>query len=90
MNVEVTYRAQLKRALGRASERVTLAPDATLRDLLVLVATGAEPGAQTLLLDETRHMRRSLLAFVGPEQADDTRRLRDGDHITLLAPMAGG
>ena len=43
-----------------------------------------------LLLDETHEPRRSLLFFVAEEHAELSRALRDGDTITILAPMAGG
>jgi molybdopterin converting factor small subunit len=85
MKVTVRYMAQVKRATGVASEQIEL-PDACLmRELLARLAERhGEPLRQLL--------GPALLVFVGDEQANpgETVMLKDGDEVTLLAPMAGG
>jgi molybdopterin converting factor small subunit len=90
MHVTVTYRAQLKRAVGRPSERVEVAPGCTLRDLLARLAEQSDADARALLAAAQGDIAPSLLAFVGAEQAEGSRVLKDGDEVLLLAPMAGG
>ena len=45
---------------------------------------------RALLLDDAGEPRKANLFFVGDEHADLSRLLKDGDAITLLAPMSGG
>jgi molybdopterin converting factor small subunit len=90
MQVTVHYLAQLKRAAGCSAE-VVLAPDeATLRELIRMLAERHGHALGPLLLDESDQPSHSLLFFVGEEHAELTRRLRDGDAVTILTPMSGG
>lgn len=75
MRVTVHYRAQLRQAIGRPSEQLDVAIGATVGDLLKRLGERSTAG---------------LLVFVNDEQADATQPLRDGDRVTVLAPMAGG
>jgi sulfur-carrier protein len=90
MRVTVHYLAQIKRAAGCGSETIDLAVAGTLRDSLRMLAEHHGPDFRALLVDEAGAPRKSLLFFVGDEHADLARPLRDGDAVTILAPMSGG
>jgi molybdopterin converting factor small subunit len=92
MKVVVRYMAQLRQAAGRAGEEIDLDGPCSLPDLLRrLAGRHGEPFGR-LLLDAGGSLQPSILLFVGDEQvgAGAPVQLRDGDVITLLAPMAGG
>ena len=90
MQVTVYYFAQLKRAAGVASETVTLAPGCTLGQLVVQLARSHGNAFRALALDAAGQPQRALLYAVGDGQADLDRVLREGEMVTILAPMAGG
>jgi sulfur carrier protein ThiS len=78
ITVKVTFFADLRRFLPRGAEgpqRYTLAPGATVADLLATV--GIEPGTD-------------LTAAVDGELADRETVLRDAADVMLLSPMEGG
>jgi len=90
MRVTVHYMAQVRRASGRSSEIVELSVGAALLDLLRSLADHHGGAMRTMLLDDAAAPRKSLLYFVGDDHAEPSRLLRDGDSVTLLAPMSGG
>ena len=90
MRVTVHYMTQIKRAAGCSTEEIETTQASTLRDFLRMVADRHDLAFRVLLLDEQSEPRRSLLFFVGEEHAELSRPLRNGDVITILAPMAGG
>ena len=90
MFVTVHYMAQIKRAAGCANEKVETAEAVTLRTFLQSVAARRGAEFRALLLDDADEPRKSLLFFVGDDHADLGLVLRDGDALTILAPMAGG
>ena len=90
MRVTVHYMAQIKQAAGCGSETVETPPKITLRDLVRFLADCHGEAFGRLVMDEAEEPRRSLLFFVDDEHADLMRRLKDGDAVTILAPMAGG
>ncbi len=90
MQVTVHYMAQIKKAVGCSTEPVEMRAGSNLADLLLHVAQMHGGTVRSMLLDESATPRRSLLYFVGEEHAEPARPLREGDHVTLLAPMAGG
>jgi molybdopterin synthase sulfur carrier subunit len=90
MRITVHYYAQLKRAAGIAGETVTLEPGATLARLMQHLAEQHAGSFRTLVLDAAGQPQRALLYAIGDEQADLDRSLRNGDVVTILAPMSGG
>jgi molybdopterin converting factor small subunit len=90
MQVTVHYFAQLKRAAGVASETVTLEPDSTLSHLVLRLSQLHDSAFRAMILDAAGNPQRALLYAIGDDQADLERPLRDGDQVTILAPMAGG
>jgi sulfur carrier protein ThiS len=78
ITVTVTLFADLRRFLPRGAEgpqRYTVAPDATVADLLAVV--GIAPGTE-------------LTAAVNGELAKPDTVLCDGADVMLLSPMEGG
>ena len=90
MRVTVHYLAQMKRAAGCSSETVEVHDAATLQDLLLALAAHHGTSLRALLVDEANQPLKSLLFFVGEEHAEPALRLKEGDAVTILAPMAGG
>ena len=90
MHVTVHYLAQLKRAAGVAGETVMIEPGCTLTHLIQHLAQQHGEAFRTMALDDAGQPQRTLLYAIGDEQADLERTLRDGDVVTVLAPMAGG
>jgi molybdopterin converting factor small subunit len=92
MRVAVNYLAQVKQAAGCASEAVELDGGSSLRELVRRLAERHGEPLRGLLLGPTGSPHDSLLLFVGDEQVrwEAARALRDGDVVTVLAPMAGG
>lgn len=90
MLVTVHYMAQIKRTAGCSLEHVESPENATVRDLLRNLADRHGAPFRQLLLDDAQEPRKSLLYFVGDDHAELTRPLRDGDALTILAPMSGG
>jgi MoaD family protein len=92
MRVAVKYLAQIKQAAGRASEAVELDEGCSLRDLVRRLAERHGEPLRSLLLGPAGSPHDALLLFVGDEQVrwEVERELRDGDVVTVLAPMAGG
>jgi len=83
MKVRISYLTQARRAAGLADEEIELPRGTTLAGLLRSLAE-RHPEAGLL--------HPSLLLFRGDEQTwpDDPAPLRDAEHVTILAPMAGG
>ncbi len=84
MRVTVKYLAQLKHAAGVASEEVEVEAGCTVSHLLTVLALRAETVG--------RFISPALLVFVDDDlvRFAAERPLRDGDVVTLLAPMSGG
>ena len=89
MRITVRYLGQAQRAAGRAAEVVDAADGCTVAAVLHTLA-GRQAALRGLLLAADGSPRPSMLFFVGDEQCAADRALRDGDVLTVLAPMAGG
>lgn len=90
MRLTVHYFAQLKRAAGVASETIVCPPNATLAQLVQRLAQVHDDSFRAMVLDAAGQPQRTLLYAVGDDQADLEHILREGDIVTILAPMAGG
>ena len=90
MRITVQYLTQIKRAAGMSQEHIEASAPLTLRELMCLCAERHDRAVRAMLVDDAGEPLRSLLLFVGDEHADLTRPLRDGDWVSVLAPMAGG
>ena len=92
MKIAVKYQTQIKRAAGLGGETVELGGDGSLRNLLQELAARRGDAFRLLVLREDGMPRDTILVFVGDHQvtARSAVALREGDVVTLLAPMAGG
>ena len=94
MKLHVRYTAQLRAAMGLDEEDVELPEGASLETLLRSVAEHHGGEAASHLLTDAGQVRPSLLVVVNdaaaaPADAAATK-LRPGDVVTLLPPIAGG
>ena len=80
MSITVLLFASYADALGSSCVQVNVADDATVEDLLAEVL--AMPGASQL-------PQRPLVA-VNHKYARSSTRLRSGDEVALIPPVAGG
>jgi molybdopterin converting factor small subunit len=92
MRVSVCYMAQLRTTVGVASETVQLAEGSTTADLVGSVAERHGEALRRVLFADSGRLHPAILVFVGDSQVDAETPvpLRDGDSVTLLAPVAGG
>ncbi len=90
MHITVHYLTQIRRAAGCASETLDVPTDCTLEVFLHQLTERHDPAFRALLVDDANVIRRSLLFFVGDDHVELSRALRDGEAISILAPMAGG
>ena len=90
MQVSVEYTAQIKRAAGRAKDSVQLSDGATVQTLIESLADSAEDALKRSLVTTDGRVQPTLLVFVRDEQVRAADTLKDGDSITLLAPISGG
>jgi molybdopterin converting factor small subunit len=92
MKVTVHYAAQIRQAASCASELIELDGPCSVAELVRLLAQRHGPPLCDLLLDRQGQTQPALLLFVGEEQVElgSAWMLRDGDEVTVLAPMAGG
>jgi molybdopterin converting factor small subunit len=91
MTITVRYKTQVKRAAGIAGEVVDV-DGGSLQQLLQHLAARHGDAFRQLLVRDDGALQESILVFVGERQvvASSAIPLRDGDVVTLLAPMAGG
>jgi molybdopterin converting factor small subunit len=90
MRVTVRYQTQIRRALGVAAETVEMSESCALADLTRHLGARHGETFRRLVLTEAGEPHESVLVFVGDRQVCGAVALRDGDVVTLLAPMAGG
>ena len=84
VTVTVLYLARLRDALGRSTERVTLASGSTVDALLD--ALRARGGAWSLELAPGRAYRVAVNHDIVAHDAT----LREGDEVAILPPVTGG
>jgi molybdopterin converting factor small subunit len=92
MQVTVEYAAQVKRVAGIASETIEVNSACTVQELVKQAVDRHGDALRRVLLDSGGELQRSILVFVGEDQArwDDHVELKDGDTVTLLSPISGG
>ena len=92
MIVTVRYCAQIKQAIGFASEAVELDGTCSAQDLVHRLAEKHGDPVRSFLLDDGGHLRINNLLVVGEDQVrwETPRLLEDGDVVTILPPISGG
>jgi MoaD family protein len=91
VRLKVSYSGQARAAAGCGSEEFELPATATLRDLLLAIASRhGERMAE--LLDFKNRGAPAVLLFVNEEQVswEAPPVLKDGDEVMLLSPISGG
>jgi molybdopterin converting factor small subunit len=91
MTITVRYQTQVKRAAGIVGEVVEV-DGGSLQQLLQHLVARHGGAFRRLLVRDDGTPQGSILVFVGERQVavNAPAVLRDGDVVTLLAPMAGG
>jgi molybdopterin converting factor small subunit len=91
MTVQVRYVAQVRHAAGVGSEDVEVDGPCSVQELVARRAREREALGK-VLLGPDGGLQPTILLFLGEEQVGrgEDRPLRDGDVVTVLAPMAGG
>jgi poly(A) polymerase len=91
MMLTIEYTAQVRRAAGVASETLEIKGDSTLDDLVRRLVDRHGDELRRMLLDSEGRLQRSILVFVDEAQvAGGDAKLRDGQTVTLVAPISGG
>jgi len=90
MDIKVAFTTQLKAALGKSEESVTLESGATVQDVISSLATVYPDEFNQLVLSADGQLVPSILLSVNDQQVDVTAGLSDGDTLTLLAAISGG
>ena len=92
MRLNVEYAAQIKRTAGMGSEQYDVDAPCALRGLVDQIVARHGDDLRNLLLDDHGHLQRSLLIFVGDDQAraDENTSLQDGCVVSFLTPISGG
>ena len=90
MKITVHYMAQLKQAVGTASEQLDLDQACSVEDFARRLADRHGDGLRKLLLTASGALQPTNLYFVGDMQVQHAERLKDGDVVTVLSPIAGG
>ncbi|MCI0376459.1 MAG: MoaD/ThiS family protein [Gemmataceae bacterium] len=90
MNITVHYLAQLKQAAGMPSEVIDVPEGCSVHALLKQLMERRAHTLRALVCDSAGLPHPALLVFVGDDQVEPNQVLRDGDHVTVLTPMAGG
>ena len=92
MKITVKYMAQLKQSAGVGDEIIDIDNEDTLEKVVRRIASNHSEAFRRILLDADMGLQPAILYFVGDEQLQpgSERRFRDGETLTVLAPMAGG
>ena len=87
----VQYNGQLRQFTGCTSEEIELPVDKTISACVRFLADRHGEEATKALLDEKNSPRPSLLILVNDLTTPDTEsKLKDGDELAILMPIAGG
>jgi molybdopterin synthase sulfur carrier subunit len=94
VQVRVQYTAQLRTVVGQAEDQIELADESTVKNLLVQIAEQVHPEAAPYLLAPAGEPQPSLLVAINGAAVTSREasavRLREGDVVMLMPPIAGG
>jgi molybdopterin converting factor small subunit len=92
MRISVQYATQVKRAAGVGSETLEAPSPCGIADVVRLAAERRGEVLWKMLLDDAGRVQPSLLVFIGDRQIgrDESVSLREGDVVTIMAPISGG
>lgn len=89
MKVGIRYLGQLRTAAEVGHEMLEIADGLRVRELLAQ-AVAARPKLSAMVLGSENEIQKTLLIFIGDQQVDASRVLREGDEVLLMTPIAGG
>ena len=92
MRITLQYATQVKRAAGVGSETLDVPSPCGIADVVRLAAERRGEALRKMLFDDAGHVQPSLLLFVGDRQIgrEDSVSVREGDVVTIMAPISGG
>lgn len=91
MKVVFSTNGQLRDDLGTEALRLEFPAAAGLKEIVEEVASRIPAGARNLLLDENGNLQDGLMIVVNDEMIfEGEDNIQDGDHVSILLPMAGG
>lgn len=90
MKIKVAFTTQLKAALGKGGQEVTLGAAATVQDAIdALVAQHHKPFGELVISDDGTLLP-SILLSLNDQQVEPSQSLADGDTLTILSAISGG
>ncbi len=91
MKITLQFHAQARAAIGRDEQSIEIPSPCTIAQLLLRVAE-AHPELRKVLLGSDGRPQMSLLTFVGDNlvRIDSEQSLREGDVVSMHAPIFGG
>ena len=92
MTVKVRYSGQARTAADAAGESLALDGAPGVPGLLRALAERHGEPLRAMLLDAAGALQPALLVFVNDEQVPrgEAPALKDGDEVTIMAPISGG
>ena len=90
MEVKIAFTTQLKAAIGKNEQWLSLSDDASVRDAIEMVAKLHPVEFAQLVLDNSQELLPSILLCVNDQQVEGGETLSDGDTVTLLSAISGG
>ena len=92
MTLLLEYHAQIRQITGKSTESLELPPNATLRQAIDALFQQYGDDLRTFLATPDGELRPSIVLILGDRQVrwTDPAALKDGDHLLLLSPIAGG
>ena len=89
MEINVHFTTQLKAALGRGSQSISLADGATVQDAMDTLKEQFPEEFRQLLFSNGQVLP-SILLSINDQQVDLDSPLSEGDTLTLLSAISGG
>ena len=89
MEVTVLFTTQLKAALGRSDQDLSLADEATVKDAIDSLAKQHPDHFAKLVMADGKLLP-SILLSVNDQQVEIDATLKHGDTLTLLSAISGG
>lgn len=92
MQIQLSYFAQIRQAAGESSWALTLEDQATVLQALTLAAHHHGEAFSKLILSGSDRIQPCLILLVNgiPVAGGIQTPLKNGDHVSLFSPVAGG
>lgn len=92
MNIKFSTNGKLRDALGGEELDLQLPDNSELSHVVDIIVNKLEGSDKNILTDADGNIHRGLLVVLNDEMVQNTNNLQlnNGDHISILMPMAGG